>query len=438
MDILLPALIVFSAQLFVMIGVAAIAEALGRVSDPRLGFTYWRGVALACLALPLSAIAGPEAHGSGVTFLVSSLVASVEDAGAGLGPVRAVLPAAAGGIVWGLLCAGAVARLGWLCAGAVRLRQLRQRSRAVVLTSDLEAIRSDVAPRAEFRVSDDVSQPVCFGVRRPIVLLPADFFAMDPQAQRTVACHELLHVARRDWAWIVVEEVTRALFWFHPAVWWLVERIQESREQLVDRLVIARIPSKRAYMSALLAFADGGRPAVLATAFLRRRHLRSRLRKLAKESVMSRGRLISTAVVLVAVMGGAMATTVKALPFDSRLRAAGAAGAAAVPAQAQDVVDGKAPGVTLPKVVTEVNPKYTPEAMQARIQGSLEVSAIVRTDGTPRDVKITRSLDEQYGLDKEAVAALTQWRFEPGLKDGKPVPVRITVLMEFRLGNPPK
>ena len=67
-------------------------------------------------------------------------------------------------------------------------------------------------------------------------------------------------MARRDWPWIVVEEVARALFWFHPAVWWLVERIQESREQLVDRLVIARIPSKRAYMAALLAFADGGRP----------------------------------------------------------------------------------------------------------------------------------------------------------------------------------
>jgi TonB family protein len=432
MDLLLPALIVFSAQLSVMIGVASIAEALGRVTDPRLNLTYWRGVALACLALPLSAVAGPEAHGSGVTtFLVASLVASVERVGqAPVRAVGAVLPAA-GGFVWMLLGAGAVARLGWLCAGAVRLRQLRRRSRAAVLTPDLEAIRFAVAPRAEFRVSDKVTQPVCFGVRHPIVLLPAEFFAMDPQAQRAVACHELLHVARRDWAWIVVEEVARALFWFHPAVWWLVERIQESREQLVDRLVIARIPSKRAYMTALLAFADSGRPAVLATAFLRRRHLRSRLRKLAKESVMSRGRLISTAVVLVCIMGGAMVTTVMALPFGSRT---GAAAAAAT----QKAFDGKDPGVTLPKVVTEVKPQYTPEAMKARIQGRLEVTAVVHTDGTPRDIKISKSLDARHGLDKQAVAALTQWRFEPGLKDGKPVPVSITVEMRFRLGNPPE
>src|SRR5688572_23386997 len=135
MDAFLLALIILSAQLLVIVSVAAIAEALGSVTDPRLRFTYWRGVAVACLALPLAAFAGPETFGSGVTFLV----ASVE--GAESAPVWAVLPAA-GNVVWCLLCAGALARIGWLCAGAVRLRQLRQRSRPAVLTPDLEEIRS--------------------------------------------------------------------------------------------------------------------------------------------------------------------------------------------------------------------------------------------------------------------------------------------------------
>jgi TonB family protein len=387
----------------------------------------------------LSAIVGPEASSFGLMSLVASAAASIGGSGAGAGAghgrgvVRAILPAA-GTIVWPLLlllCAGALTRLGWLCAGAVRLRQLRRRSRAAVLTPDLEAIRSGIAPWAEFRVSGEVSQPACFGVRHPIVLLPENFFAMDPEAQRTVACHELLHVARRDWAWIVMEEVARALFWFHPAVWWLVERIQESREQLVDRLVIARIPSKRAYMTALLTFADGGRPAVLATAFLRRRHLRSRLRKLAKESVMSRGRLISTAAVLVCVMGGAITTTVMALPYGSPI----ASPIRQTAAPDQKVVDGKDPGVTMPRVVTEVKPQYTPEALKARIQGSLILNAVVRTDGMPSDVKVTQSLDTEYGLDNQAVAALNEWRFEPGQKDGKPVPVRIEVEVRFTLKN---
>jgi TonB family protein len=351
-----------------------------------------------------------------VAFLAVSL--------AGAESVPAV-PSAAGKVLWWLVCAGALAGLGWLCAGAVRLRQLRQRSRAAVLTPDLEAIRSEIAPRAEVRVSCEIAQPAGFGLRHPVVLLPESFFAMDSQAQQTVACHELLHAARRDWPWIVVEEVARAVFWFHPVVWWLVERIQESREQLVDRLVIARIPSKRAYMAALLAFADGGRPATLATAFLRRRHLRSRLRKLVKEPVMSRRRFVWTAVMLVGVMAGAMAATVMALPLGRPI--------AESAAHAQQIVDGKDPGVTLPKVISEVKPQYTPEALRARIEGTVMMTVVVRTDGTPDDIEITQSLDTEYGLDNQAVTALSQWRFEPGQKDGKPVPVLVTVEMRFRL-----
>jgi TonB family protein len=282
-----------------------------------------------------------------------------------------------------------------------------------------------MAPRAEVRVSCEIAQPAGFGLRHPVVLLPEGFFGMDPQAQRTVACHELLHVARRDWSWIVVEEMARALFWFHPAVWWLVERIQESREQLIDRLVVARIPSKRAYMTALLAFADHGRPVAVATAFLRKRHLRSRLQQLTKESVMSRTRLIWTAALLVGVMGGAIAGTVVALPLGWPI-----GGAAA---HAQQVVDSQDQGVTLPKPISEVKPQYTPEAVQARIEGTLMMTAVVRTDGMPVDIEITKSLDTRYGLDKQAVAALSQWRFEPGRKDGKPVPVLVTVETRFKL-----
>lgn len=416
MEPLLAALIVLSAQLAVVVGVATMAETLARMTDPRLRAAFWRGVALACLALPLLALADRETPGATVRLLAAA-------EGAASAPIRGGLPAA-GKIVWWVLCAGALARLAWLCAGAIRLRRLRLRSRRAVLTPDLEQLRCDVA-RADVRISREIVQPAGFGLRHPVVLLPDGFFAMDPHAQRAVLCHELLHVARRDWPWILAEEAARALFWFHPAVWWLVDRIHETREQLVDRLVVARVPSKRAYMAALLAFADGPCPAAAATALLWKRHLRSRLRTLAKESVMSRRRLVWTAAVLVCVMGGATAGTVATLP----LRWPG--GEAAVPPQ--EVVDGKDPGVTLPKVVSEVKPRYTPEALQARIEGALFMTAVIRTDGTPADIKITQSLDTKYGLDEQAVTAFGQWRFEPGRKDGKPVPVRVEVEIQFRL-----
>lgn len=90
-------------------------------------------------------------------------------------------------------------------------------------------------------------------------------------------------------------------------------------------------------------------------------------------------------------------------------------------------------GVTLPVVVREVKPDYTPEAKEHRLQGSVWLAAVVQADGTVGTVEVTRSLDTKYGLDDQAVAAAKQWQFKPGTKDGKAVPVKITLEMTFTL-----
>ena len=46
---------------------------------------------------------------------------------------------------------------------------------------------------------------------------------------------------------------------------------------------------------------------------------------------------------------------------------------------------------------------------------------------------MTKSLDEKYGLDAQAVTAMKKWRFKPGTKDGKPVAVEVMVEMSFKL-----
>jgi protein TonB len=100
---------------------------------------------------------------------------------------------------------------------------------------------------------------------------------------------------------------------------------------------------------------------------------------------------------------------------------------------AQDVVYRPGDGVSLPRVTREVKAQYTPEAMQAKIEGTLLVEAVVRADGTVRNVAVIRSLDTVHGLDDQAVKATKQWEFEPGRKDGKAVAVRITIEHTFRL-----
>jgi len=88
-------------------------------------------------------------------------------------------------------------------------------------------------------------------------------------------------------------------------------------------------------------------------------------------------------------------------------------------------------GVSVPVLIKEVKPKYTPEAKKAKIQGVVTLDGVVNTDGTIGDVEVTTSLDA--GLDQEAIKAAKQWRFEPGTKDGKPVPVLITLELTFTL-----
>jgi protein TonB len=84
-------------------------------------------------------------------------------------------------------------------------------------------------------------------------------------------------------------------------------------------------------------------------------------------------------------------------------------------------------------VVKEVRPTYTPAALQAKIQGDVELDVVVLANGDPGEIVISRSLDTVHGLDDAAMQAAAQWKFEPGRRDGQAVPVVITVQMTFRL-----
>src|SRR6202035_4615628 len=121
-----------------------------------------------------------------------------------------------------LLVAGMLARLCWLGIGFARLHRYRSRAEVLIpLPPVFDALqrRLDVWP--SICLSGEVSGPVTFGIELPVILLPPEFLAMRRGAQEAIACHELTHVRRCDWAAAMIEEVVRAVFWFHPGVWWL-------------------------------------------------------------------------------------------------------------------------------------------------------------------------------------------------------------------------
>jgi TonB family protein len=90
-------------------------------------------------------------------------------------------------------------------------------------------------------------------------------------------------------------------------------------------------------------------------------------------------------------------------------------------------------GVMLPRVLREVKPQYTSDAMRAKVQGTVLLECVVKTDGSVGDVQVIRSLDSTFGLDQQAVVAARQWRFAPGTRMGEPVPVLITIELTFTL-----
>ena len=216
-----------------------------------------------------------------------------------------------------------MARFGWIGLGLVRLRRLRRR--ATDPATGFEDLQDTIGTTPRILWSAEVRHPVTFGVRQPVVLLPIALKSADVAAQRAVVAHELHHVKRRDWSWDVAEEMIRSVFWFHPAMWWLVSRVQLARETVVDELSILVTNARRTYLDTLLAFADDTGLAS-SPAFSARRHLFHRVMLLSKEGEMTSIRVALGSCVLVLALGAGSWGAVTAFPLYGEWHAPQAAG----------------------------------------------------------------------------------------------------------------
>jgi protein TonB len=88
-------------------------------------------------------------------------------------------------------------------------------------------------------------------------------------------------------------------------------------------------------------------------------------------------------------------------------------------------------GATRPIAIYAPDPEYSDEARKARLQGRVQLEMIVDETGHPRNIRVLQSLG--LGLDEQAIKAAARWRFKPGMKDGKPVPVVAFLDVGFHL-----
>ncbi|MFN7986478.1 MAG: M56 family metallopeptidase [Thermoanaerobaculia bacterium] len=440
---LLASLASWWLQAGLLLGAGLVLPALVRLRDPGARLRVGQLLLAAALLLPLVQPASRPTRdgvpGAMPTFSLAVLVSGDASPGA-LSAEKAVLA---------LLAAGAVLRLAWLGAGLFRLRALRRRSRPLApLPPAIASAARRTGASAEVLVSSEVGSPITLGWFRPAVLLPEAFTSLDPAQQEAVACHELLHVRRRDgWA-LLLEEGARSLLWAQPAAWVLLSRISLSREQAVDRAVVASTGDRKAYLRALadLARITFASPAT-GLPFQTRSHLVQRVAHLTKEVPMSRKNLVlatAAAAALLLLVGAAGAA---AFPFGGLGAASESSFAAPAPSggAASGAVEGTAKSgpekegdvlkvggdVKEPVEIARVQPTYPEEARKNKIQGNVILSAVINEKGTVSRVEALESPDPT--LTTAAIEAVRQWTYKPATQKGKPVKVRLTVTVSFKL-----
>jgi beta-lactamase regulating signal transducer with metallopeptidase domain len=125
--------------------------------------------------------------------------------------------------------------------------------------------------------SEKVASPVVTGILRPMIVLPVSLMSGLPREQAiAVLSHELAHLRRFDHLIVVFQRLLEALFFFHPAIWFLSHRLDQEREKACDDLVVKAGHNRADYAEALVNLASDHQPA-FALAVAQNSHLKERI-----------------------------------------------------------------------------------------------------------------------------------------------------------------
>ncbi len=221
-----------------------------------------------------------------------------------------------------ILGAGILIRLFWLGFGLWRIKAFLRNSHLLSrVPHELGRMQTLLRVYPHVYLSTRLRSPVSFGLVRPVIIFPRRFMKMDRAGQSAIACHELLHIRRRDWMSILWEEIVCSILWFHPAVWWLARESRLVREQVVDQQVVAITRNWRSYVQTLIEMAANPEQAkeILTTSFSRRSQLLRRLDLIISSPRPSRLRI---AISLVAIVGALFLTglvSVSTFPLTASL-----------------------------------------------------------------------------------------------------------------------
>ncbi len=402
----------YSLQVALLVALGGLLPLVFRLKSVKARLAWWQMLLAACVVLPLVQPWKQMVEDAAVSITTSEIVIGSMPAHT----VARPFPWAA--VVLGAILFGIAARLVWLGIGFRRLRGYLNASTLYVCP-----LARSTEVHAYVGLSEEVSSPVTFGWRRPVILFPARFAEMTAAMQESIACHELLHVERRDWLFMLAEELIRAALWFHPAIWWLLGEIQLTREQVVDREVVQLTRARETYLNALVEIASARTRLDLAPAplFLHKRHLSQRVAQILKEVTMSRTRIAAslTGISVVTLTAGWL--MVHSFPLQ------------AAPQERPAAKRADAAGVTVEQAEANLlhrAPVEYPEAARTKgIQGTVLLEVDIDESGNVSDARVLSGPQE---LRKAALQSVLQWHYSKNMS----LPAKTQVSVDFKLPLP--
>ena len=161
--------------------------------------------------------------------------------------------------IWAVIAALGFGRV---IMGALQLRRVRAQSSTVDFRELNPIVRETLTRttgrrRFELRASDDAQVPMAVGFFRPAVVFPRCLLSeLPPEQLNQLVLHEAMHLLRYDDWTNLLQKVLRAALFFHPAVWWLENKLTLEREMACDEVVVAETHDARSYAECLALLAE--------------------------------------------------------------------------------------------------------------------------------------------------------------------------------------
>lgn len=265
------------------------------------------------------------------------------------------------------------------------------------------------------------------GIFRPAIVLPdGSIDSLEMSELDAVLAHELGHVTRRHNLGAAACTAVLALFWFHPLLWLAERRLRGEAEKDCDERALRFVPHPLVYLSGMLKICRGLlAPGVAGASYMSGTQLKERMDHMMKQQE-SKSPTASHRIAIVVAAAAVALTTL--------LASAGETARPAAPSTAA-TAGGTDEDVTLPKVLTKVDPAYPESARKKKVEGLVVVAASIDATGKVTKVAVAHGIEGEEGeaLEKAALDAVKQWTFEPARRNGSPVAIVFKVTIRFAL-----